>query len=71
MLDTSSPVLVNGATDYAAGWLVKELLEAGVTPHAAVRDPSKMEKHAQIKPPKMPQAPSSIFKKEKNHAKSK
>ena len=40
-IDTTKPVLVTGATGYVAGWLVKELLEAGVTVHAAVRDPLK------------------------------
>jgi dihydroflavonol-4-reductase len=43
-IDTSSPVLVTGATGYVAGWIVKGLLEAGVTVHAAVRDPDKTEK---------------------------
>ena len=38
-VDTSTPVLVTGATGYVAGWIVKRLLEAGVTVHAAVRDP--------------------------------
>jgi nucleoside-diphosphate-sugar epimerase len=37
--DSSAPVLVTGATGYVAGWIVKELLDAGVTVHAAVRDP--------------------------------
>ena len=43
-VDTSSPVMVTGATGYVAGWVVKELLDAGVTVHAAVRDPAKTEK---------------------------
>lgn len=43
-IDTKSPVLVTGATGYVAGVLVKRLLEAGVTVHAAVRDPSKTTK---------------------------
>jgi len=43
-IDTSSPVLVTGATGYVAGWLVKDLLEAGVAVHAAVRDPSRVDK---------------------------
>lgn len=38
--DTSAPVLVTGATGYVAGWLIKDLLDAGLTVHAAVRDPS-------------------------------
>jgi len=43
-IDTSKPVLVTGATGFVAGWIVKELLEAGCTVHAAVRDPDQAEK---------------------------
>ncbi|MBN0048047.1 NAD-dependent epimerase/dehydratase family protein [Streptomyces actuosus] len=43
-VDTSAPVLVTGATGYVAGWLVKGLLDAGVTVHAAVRDPRNTAK---------------------------
>ncbi len=43
-IDQSKPVLVTGATGYVAGWLVKKLLEEGLTVHAAVRAPSKIEK---------------------------
>ncbi len=43
-IDTSSPVMISGATGYVAGHIVKLLLEAGVTVHAPVRDPSKAEK---------------------------
>ncbi|MEE2945772.1 MAG: NAD-dependent epimerase/dehydratase family protein [Pseudomonadota bacterium] len=43
-IDTSKPVLVTGATGFVAGWVVKGLLEAGCTVHAAVRDPSKADK---------------------------
>lgn len=39
MIDKSKPVLVTGANGYVASWLVKLLLEDGVTVHAAVRDP--------------------------------
>lgn len=42
--NTLAPVLVTGATGYVAGWLVKRLLEEGLTVHAAVRDPAKTEK---------------------------
>ncbi|MEL6235760.1 MAG: NAD-dependent epimerase/dehydratase family protein [Pseudomonadota bacterium] len=38
-VDTEHPVLVTGATGFVAGWIVKALLEAGVTVHAAVRRP--------------------------------
>ena len=43
-IDRSKPILVTGATGYVAGWLVKRLLEEGMTVHAAVRDPQKEEK---------------------------
>ncbi|KAL9183471.1 hypothetical protein ACHAXT_004327 [Thalassiosira profunda] len=43
-IDTKSPVCVTGATGYVAGVLVKELLDAGLTVHAAIRDPSKTER---------------------------
>jgi len=43
-IPTDAPVLVTGATGYVAGWLVKGLLEAGVTVHAAVRVPENTAK---------------------------
>jgi len=43
-IDKSKPVLVTGATGYVAGWIVKRLLEEGVTVHAAVRDPGNETK---------------------------
>jgi nucleoside-diphosphate-sugar epimerase len=47
-IDTSAPVLVTGATGYVAGWIVEGLLEAGVTVHAAVRDPGDERKTASL-----------------------
>jgi dihydroflavonol-4-reductase len=47
-IDTSTPVLVTGATGFVAGWLVKGLLEAGATVHAAVRDPENTAKLAYL-----------------------
>lgn len=44
LVETDAPVLVTGATGYIAGWLVKKLLDRGVTVHAAVRDPAKADK---------------------------
>lgn len=44
-----SPVLVTGATGYLAGWIIKRLLEEGVTVHAAVRDPTNEKKLAHLK----------------------
>ena len=43
-IDTTKPVMVTGATGYVAGELIKQLLEAGVTVHAAVRDPENTAK---------------------------
>ena len=43
-IDTSAPVMVTGATGYVAGWIVKRLLDEGLTVHAAVRDPDNAEK---------------------------
>lgn len=43
-IDKTKPVLVTGATGFVAGWLVKKLLEQGITVHAAVRNPDKLEK---------------------------
>ncbi len=48
-IDTSAPALVTGATGYVAGWIVKGLLDAGVTVHAAVRDPSNEAKVAHLR----------------------
>ena len=47
-IDKTKPVLVTGATGYVASWLVKKLLEDGITVHAAVRDPNKKEKVAHL-----------------------
>ena len=44
IVNTTSPVLVTGATGYIAGWLVKQLIDSGVTVHAGVRDPTNMTK---------------------------
>ena len=35
--NNSKPVLVTGATGYLASWIVKGLLEKGITVHAAIR----------------------------------
>ena len=37
-IDKTKPVLVTGANGYVASWLVKRLLEEGITVHAAVRN---------------------------------
>jgi nucleoside-diphosphate-sugar epimerase len=47
-IDKTKPVMVTGATGYVAGWLVKKLLEEGITVHAAVRNPDKKDKVAHL-----------------------
>lgn len=47
-IDKQKPVLVTGATGYVAGWLVKKLLEDGITVHAAVRNPDNEAKRAHL-----------------------
>ncbi len=48
-IPTSAAVLVTGATGYVAGWIIKRLVEAGVTVHAAVRNPDDERKLAHLK----------------------
>ncbi|MDP3237494.1 MAG: NAD-dependent epimerase/dehydratase family protein [Myxococcales bacterium] len=43
-VDTSTPVLVTGATGYVAGWVIKKLLERGLTVHATVRNASNKDR---------------------------
>ncbi len=43
-IDKNKPVLVTGANGYVASWLVKKLLDEGITVHAAVRNPKHTEK---------------------------
>lgn len=40
--------MVTGATGYVAGWLVKRLLDEGITVHAAVRNPDNQKKVAHL-----------------------
>jgi nucleoside-diphosphate-sugar epimerase len=47
-IDKTKPVLVTGATGYVAGWLVKKLLDEGITVHAAVRNPNNEKKVAHL-----------------------
>lgn len=48
-IDKSKPVLVTGANGYVASWLVKRLLDEGVTVHAAVRSPENDQKVGHLK----------------------
>ena len=43
-IDKNKPVMVTGATGYVAGWVVKKLLDEGLTVHASVRDPENPKK---------------------------
>lgn len=47
-IDKTKPVLVTGANGYVASWLVKALLDHGMTVHAAVRDPKNEKKLAHL-----------------------
>ncbi|WP_430817394.1 NAD-dependent epimerase/dehydratase family protein [Carboxylicivirga sp. RSCT41] len=44
VIDKNKPVLVTGASGYVAGWIVKSLLDKGLTVHAAVRNPEARDK---------------------------
>ncbi len=48
-ISKAKPVMVTGATGYVAGWLVKQLLDEGITVHAAVRAPDNKEKIQHLK----------------------
>ncbi len=48
-IDKSKPVLVTGANGFVASWLVKKLLEEGLTVHAAVRSPENDKKVGHLK----------------------
>ncbi len=48
-IDRNLPVCVTGATGYVAGWVVKRLLEEGLTVHATVRDPNNEAKLAHLR----------------------
>ena len=43
-IDKSKAVMITGATGYVAGWIVKNLLDEGLTVHAPVRNPDNAEK---------------------------
>ncbi len=47
-INKSNPVLVTGATGYVAGWIVKKLLDEGLTVHAAVRNPNNKDSVAHL-----------------------
>ena len=43
-IDKNKPVMITGATGYVAGWIVKKLLDEGLSVHAPVRQPENVEK---------------------------
>lgn len=49
VIDNNKPVMVSGANGYVASWLVKKLLEEGITVHAVVRDPDNDNKIHHLK----------------------
>ncbi len=46
--NTSTPILVTGATGYIASWVIRKLLEQGHTVHATVRDLNKKQSFAHL-----------------------
>ena len=48
-INKNEPVMVTGATGFVASWLVKKLLDSGITVHAAVRNPEDASKIAHLK----------------------
>jgi len=47
-IDKTKPVLVTGGTGYLASWIVKQLLDEGLTVHATVRNKTKIEKYKHL-----------------------
>jgi len=48
-IDKTKPVMVTGANGYVASWVVKRLLDEGMTVHAAVRNPDNDKKIGHLK----------------------
>jgi len=48
-INKNETVMVTGATGFVASWLVKKLLDSGITVHAAVRNPEDASKIAHLK----------------------
>ena len=48
-INKNEPVMVTGATGFVASWLVKKLMDNGITVHAAVRNPDDTIKLAHLK----------------------
>ena len=48
-VERNKKVLVTGGTGFIAGWIIKQLVEAGVCVHATVRDPDNEKKVSHLK----------------------
>lgn len=48
-IDQTKPVMVTGANGYVASWVVKRLLDEGITVHAAVRNPKDENKLSHLR----------------------
>ena len=48
-VESNKKVLVTGGTGFIAGWIIKQLVEAGVCVHATVRDPDNEKKVSHLK----------------------
>ena len=48
-INKNEPVMVTGATGFVASWLVKKLMDNGITVHAAIRNPDDTIKLAHLK----------------------
>lgn len=48
-IDKTKPVLVTGGTGYVASWIIKMLLEEGISVNATVRDPLNIQKVEHLK----------------------
>jgi len=47
-IDKTKPILVTGATGYLASWVIKQLLDEGLTVHGTVRNKAKTEKYTHL-----------------------
>lgn len=48
-INPQTPILVTGANGYVASWVVKKLLDEGLTVHATVRNPDDVKKVGHLK----------------------
>ena len=48
-INKNEPVIVTRATGFIASWLVKKLMDNGITVHTAVRNPDDIVKLAHLK----------------------